>query len=226
MAVLAAVLFGEKLGPTALIGLVTGVLGLLLVEVPQEVWKEALQEVLADGGTQGWGVASGSILSSISQLNEKEGGDPGGLSGEAWMLLAAQSMAVGTVMVRYVTKYADSIYATGYHMIIGGVLLLAAVDGETLRSSAEAATASDLAILSYISIIGGAASYGIFFYQASVKGNLTALSSLTFLTPLFALAGGFALLGETLSPLQVFGAAVTLGAVTLINNKAPESKNE
>ena len=27
-----------------------------------------------------------------------------------------------------------------------------------------------------------ASSYGIFFYNASVKGNLTALSSLTFLT--------------------------------------------
>lgn len=34
VAVLAAVLFGEKLGPTAVMGLVIGVLGLLLVEVP------------------------------------------------------------------------------------------------------------------------------------------------------------------------------------------------
>ena len=40
------------------------------------------------------------------------------------MLLAAQSMAVGTVMVRYVTKYADPIMATGYHMLLGGIPLL------------------------------------------------------------------------------------------------------
>ena len=39
-------------------------------------------------------------------------------------------------------------------------------------------------------MFGGAASYGIFFYFAS-KGNLTALSSLTFLTPVFAAAGGY-----------------------------------
>ena len=45
-------------------------------------------------------------------------------SGEWWMLLAAQSMAVGTVMVRYVTKYADPIMATGYHMLLGGIPLL------------------------------------------------------------------------------------------------------
>ncbi|OMO99210.1 Drug/metabolite transporter [Corchorus olitorius] len=35
-------------------------------------------------------------------------------SGEWWMLLAAQSMAVGTVMVRWVCKYSDPIMATGW----------------------------------------------------------------------------------------------------------------
>lgn len=30
------------------------------------------------------------------------------------MLLAAQSMAVGTVMVRWVSKYSDSVMATGW----------------------------------------------------------------------------------------------------------------
>jgi drug/metabolite transporter (DMT)-like permease len=223
VAILAALLFGEKLGPNAFVGLLAGVIGLLLVEIPQETWEATFLQVV-NNGVGGIAAASGSIFASISQ-GTSSGGE-GGLSGEAWMLLAAQSMAVGTVMVRYVTKHADSVYATGYHMIIGGIMLLLAVDQETIRSSAEAATSSDLAILSYISIFGGAASYGIFFYQASVKGNLTALSSLTFLTPLFAVAGGFALLGETLSPLQVFGAAVTLGSVYLINDKAPASESE
>ena len=35
VAVLASILFGEVLGPSALLGLLLGVLGLLLVEVPQ-----------------------------------------------------------------------------------------------------------------------------------------------------------------------------------------------
>lgn len=35
-------------------------------------------------------------------------------SGEWWMLLAAQSMAVGTVMVRWVSKFSDPIMATGW----------------------------------------------------------------------------------------------------------------
>ena len=78
-------------------------------------------------------------------------------------------------------------------------------------------TGLDVSLLLYISLLGSAASYGVFFYNAS-KGNLTALSSLTFLTPMFAAGCGFLLLGETLTPLQLGGATVTLGAVTLLNS--------
>lgn len=52
-------------------------------------------------------------------------------------------------------------------------------------------------------------SAGVFFYNAS-RGNLTALSSLTFLTPMFAALGGFFLLGETFTPLQLTGALLLL----------------
>lgn len=47
----------------------------------------------------------------------------------------------------------------------------------------------DMVLLLYVSLLGSAASYGVFFYNAS-RGNLTALSSLTFLTPMFAAASG------------------------------------
>ena len=46
-------------------------------------------------------------------------------SGEWWMLLAAQSMAVGTVMVPWVSRFADPVMATGYHLLLGGLPLLA-----------------------------------------------------------------------------------------------------
>ena len=46
-------------------------------------------------------------------------------SGAWWMLLAAQSMAVGTVMVPWVSRKADNIMATGYHMLLGGLPLAA-----------------------------------------------------------------------------------------------------
>ena len=39
------------------------------------------------------------------------------------MLLAAQSMAVGTVLVPWVGRRADTVMATGYHMLLGGLPL-------------------------------------------------------------------------------------------------------
>lgn len=43
-------------------------------------------------------------------------------SGEWWMLLAAQSMAVGTVMVRWVSQLSDPIMATGWVRISACIL--------------------------------------------------------------------------------------------------------
>lgn len=74
----------------------------------------------------------------------------------------------------------------------------------------------DAILLVYISLLGSAASYGVFFLKAST-GNLTALSSLTFSTPCFAAATGFLFFGESLTPLQLLGAAITLCGVFLIS---------
>lgn len=40
-------------------------------------------------------------------------------------------------------------------------------------------------------------------FRGCSQGNLTALSSLTFLTPMFAAGAGYFLLGERLTPLQL-----------------------
>ena len=212
VALLASLLFGEKLGKVGVLGLGMGVLGLLLLEVPPEMLSNGFLSTLAASSTDLAASSSSSSLSLSWSIWD---------SGEWWMLLAAQSMAIGTVMVRWVAKYCDPVVATGWHMILGGIPLtvLALVqDGGELSTKLADITAPDVGLLVYVSLLGSAASYGVFFYEATVRGNLTALSSLTFLTPMFAAAGGYVALGETLTPLQLFGATVTLGAVTLLNS--------
>jgi drug/metabolite transporter (DMT)-like permease len=88
VAVLAALLFGESLPPPAIAGLFIGVAGLLLLEVPQE----AAEQLLSSG--------PGAIAELAAAAPAALGGGSLWESGEWWMLLAAQSMAVGTVMVR------------------------------------------------------------------------------------------------------------------------------
>lgn len=187
VAILAALFFGESIGFLGAAGLVLGVIGLLLLEAPS---------LAVDG-------------SNFSLWQ----------SGEWWMLLSAQSMAVGTVMVRWVSKYSDPIMATGWHMVIGGLPLVVisilnhdnAVNGSLMQF-----TANDTLALLYTSVFGSAISYGVYFYSAT-KGSLTKLSSLTFLTPMFASIFGFLYLGETFSPLQLGGAMITIIAIYLVN---------
>ncbi|TYG88895.1 hypothetical protein ES288_A12G057400v1 [Gossypium darwinii] len=164
VAVLASFLFNESIGLVGAAGLVLGVVGLLLLEYEMSCILAGPCTCLDDSNFSLWG------------------------SGEWWMLLAAQSMAVGTVMVRWVSKYSDPIMATGWHMIIGGLPLLGISilnHDPVFSGSFQELSASDLLALFYTSIFGSAISYGVFFYSAT-KGSLTKLSSLTFLTPMFA----------------------------------------
>ena len=59
---------------------------------------------------------------------------------------------------------------------------------------------------------------GYSLYLAS-KGNLTSLSALTFLTPIFALLFGTIILGEALSSIQSTGVLLTIVSIYLINQR-------
>lgn len=195
VALLSYWLFREKIGLWGWLGLFVGVLGIGLIGLP-----DALILNLFHAGT--------TTNLSFQQLFH---------SGEWLMLLAAVSMAFGTVIIRYVCRYADPVTATGWHMILGGLPLFA------LSATVESQQWVDINLsgwmaLAYSTIFGSAIAYGLFFYFAS-SSNLTSLSSLTFLTPVFALLFGNLLLSEVLSPLQSIGVCLTLVSIYLINQR-------
>jgi drug/metabolite transporter (DMT)-like permease len=172
-------------------------------------------------GWVGWlsllvGLAGISVI-GLSPLMAGEAAMGMNLDGTGWMLLASLSMAVGTVMVRQVSRYADPVLATGWHMVIGslpliGILLVQGGDPWSQISPEHWLG------LAYTSVLGSALAYGLFFYFAAVE-NLTEFSSLTFLTPVFALIFGGMFLGESLSLPQWLGVGITLLSVFLINSR-------
>ncbi len=85
--------------------------------------KTSCEGIAAEKGV--YGLSAGVMTGSLGSLTSLTHGGSLWDSGEWWMLLAAQSMAVGTVMVPWVCKFADPIMATGYHMLLGGLPLLA-----------------------------------------------------------------------------------------------------
>ncbi|MGF1602663.1 MAG: DMT family transporter [Thermosynechococcaceae cyanobacterium] len=201
VALLALWLYGERIGPWGWLGLIVGIAGISCIGLPDEWIVQFFQ---------GHWLDSSAALSSIefSQIFD---------SGQALMLLAALSMALGTVMIRKVCEYCDPISATGWHMILGGLTLFL---GSGLWESNQwiDLDAPSWLLMGYATVFGSAVAYGLFFYFAST-GSLTSLSSLTFLTPVFALIFGNLLLSEVLSPIQFGGVCLTLVSIYFVNQR-------
>jgi len=199
VAVMARFLFGEQVGLWGWLGLGFGVVGISLLGLPEDwIWQFA----------HGHFAVASIEANLIEHLFQ---------NGQWLMLLAALSMAIGTVMVRVVCRYADPVVATGWHMILGGVPLLA-LSAQWESQQWLNLHLTDWMALLYSTVFGSAIAYGLFFYFAS-SGSLTSLSSLTFLTPVFALLFGNLFLAEVLSPLQWAGVSLTLVSIYLINQR-------
>ena len=196
VALMSSWLFGEVIGLWGWLGLSIGILGISLIGLPDR-WIYSIF-------TGNLGEVNLNLLGLFD-------------NGEWLMLLASLSMAVGTVMIPYISRHSDPVVATGWHMIIGGLPLFGL---SWLQESQQwdNLTVEGWLALGYATVFGSAIAYGIFFYLAS-KGNLTSLSALTFLTPIFALLFGTIILSEVLSSLQSLGVALTVVSIYLINQR-------
>jgi drug/metabolite transporter (DMT)-like permease len=181
------------------VGLVLGLAGILCLGLPPALLRH-------------WWLQGPAVL------------EPGAWShGELWMLGAAAAMAVGTVLCRYASRHSDPLVVTGWHMVLGGLPLLAATALAPLLDPAAppllpAWSGVDWALMAYASVFGGALAYGLFFWFASA-GDLTGFTALTFLTPVFALLCSQLFLSERLRPLQWLGVLLALASVLLINRR-------
>jgi drug/metabolite transporter (DMT)-like permease len=196
IALLSSWLFGEAIGVWGAIGLAIGILGISLIGIP-DAWIVGV-----------WQGTAAELSFSWQSLFD---------NGQWLMLLAALAMATGTVSIRYVSRYVDPVVATAWHMIIGGLPLLAMSIARESQQWQQL-TGEDWLALAYATIFGTAIAYGIFFYIAN-QGNLTSFTSLTFLTPVFALLFSNLLLSEVLSAWQWLGVSLTLMAIYLINQR-------
>ncbi len=196
VAIMSRWLFKEIIGFWGWFGLIIGILGISLIGLPDE-WI-----------TNWWQGNFVDVQLSWQSLFD---------NGEWLMLLASLSMAIGTVMIPFVCRHVDPVVATGWHLILAGLVLFILSFG-TESSQWVNLDLSAWLSLSYATIFGSAIAYGLFFFLAS-KGNLTSLSALTFLTPVFALTFGNLLLEEKLSNLQWLGVGFTLISIYLINQR-------
>lgn len=221
VALLSRLLFAELIGFWGWLGLAIGMAGICLCGLPGSLINGFLQSLgislpfsaglLQDGELP----LAGFSLSDVSFGTLMH-------SGEFLMLLAALAMSFGTIIVRYVKQHVDPLVATGWHMILGGIpLIILSVLWET--NQVTNLQYKEWVGLGYATVFGTAVTYGMFFYLAAT-GNLTSVSALIFLTPVFALLFSSLLLGEQLTQFQWIGVAFTLFSVYLVNQREEIAK--
>ncbi|MBT9317983.1 DMT family transporter [Leptothoe spongobia] len=215
VALMARFLFQEIVGPLGWLGLGLGIVGISLLGLPDEWILQTISNLTTSLSTGNWPSSAATSIGLFPLEQDLLTTMLG--HGEWLMLLAALSMAVGTVMITYVARHVDPVVATGWHMIFGGLPLLGLSTYTEVQQWQGITTSGWLAIL-YSTVFGSAIAYGVFFYLAS-KGNLTSLSALTFLTPVFALTFSTSLLAENLTAIQWTGVGFTLVSIYLVNQR-------
>ncbi len=194
VALLARWLFEESINPFGWLGLALGLAGIVCLGVPAPLLNHWWLEADLSSWESGW------------------------QSGTGWMLLAALTMAFGTVISRFACRRSDPVAVTGWHMLFGGIPLLIWHGLDPATSMLPPWTGLDWAQMAYASILGSALAYGLFFWFAN-REDLTGFTTLGFLTPVFALVSGGVLLGERLAGLQWLAVLLVLASVLLVSQR-------
>ncbi|WP_343737005.1 EamA family transporter [Achromobacter sp.] len=142
-------------------------------------------------------------------LTPKAALDPVGVAAG---LGSAASMALGTVLSRRWQPPVSALTFTSWQLTAGGILLVPAA----LLAEAPLPTFTLVNVmgLAWLGLIGAALTY-VLWFRGVARLEPAAVSSLGFLSPLSATVLGRAILGQSLSPLQLAGMGVVVGSVWL-----------
>lgn len=137
----------------------------------------------------------------------------GGGRGAGLALLSAVAITTGTLLARRLVGV-DLVVAGGWHLVLGGVVLTVAaavVEG----SPSISWTPRFVAVVAFLGLVGTAATTLAWFAEVR-ESRLDALSAWTFLTPVFGIVLGGAVLGEVPTGWTAVGLAVVLASMWLV----------
>ncbi|QLD10635.1 EamA family transporter [Microbacterium oleivorans] len=191
--------------PGGVAAVVGGIQPLLVAVLGWVVLSERMNAVILGAGLAGV-VGVGLIV-----LQSSAGLDGVGI---AAAIGGASAMAVGTVLAKRWSPGLPPLATTAWQLIAGGILLavLTAVI-EPLPSTAP--TAPTLAGYAYLSIVGTAFAYVVWFRGlAALPARVPAFLGL--LSPVVAVLIGILAVGESLTPPQTAGIVLVIGSVLAV----------
>jgi probable blue pigment (indigoidine) exporter len=127
-------------------------------------------------------------------------------------IAGAFSMAGGTVLSRRWRPDVSPLTFTAWQLTAGGLLLLPVA--LWLEPPLPHLTSANIIGFAYLGLIGAALTY-ILWFRGLSRLEPSVVSPLGFLSPTMAVLLGWAVLGQQLSPMQIFGIVIVLGSVWL-----------
>lgn len=137
-------------------------------------------------------------------------GGGGGGGGAALSLLSAAAVTCGILLSRRLAGL-DVVTATGWHLVIGGVVL-AAVAGVVEGAPEVAWTPRVVLSLAFLALVGTAATTVAWFTEVR-RSRLDTLTTWTFLTPVLGIILAAVLLGERPGGWTAVGLTAVLAAM-------------
>ncbi|MBE9639614.1 EamA family transporter [Salipiger mangrovisoli] len=132
--------------------------------------------------------------------------------GVAAAITGAVAMAAGVVLTRKWRPDVSALTFTAWQLTAGGLLLVPFA--LALEPRLPAPSLANLAGFIWLGLAGAALSY-YFWFRGIERLGPTSVTGFGFLSPLTAVALGWLILGEALTPMQLAGAAIVLGCVWL-----------
>jgi probable blue pigment (indigoidine) exporter len=120
------------------------------------------------------------------------------------------SFAIGVVLTKRFPAPSNRVAATGWQLLMGGMILVpltAIVEG-----APPSLTGSDIAGFAYLSLVATALAF-VLWFNGIRRLPVAAPPLLGLAAPITGAVLGWAILGQTLSPLQLTGFVVTLTAI-------------
>jgi probable blue pigment (indigoidine) exporter len=131
---------------------------------------------------------------------------------------ATLSMTFGTLLTKRWGRPGGLLAFTAWQLIAGAAVLLPAA--ALIEGAPPAITTTNLAGFAYLTLVGTAGAYALWFWGLS-RMPAGAAAMLPLLSPVVALVVGVALDGETLTAAQLAGALLVLAAVLTSVSRSP-----